>query len=124
MLSVYIFLVVLFLVVAFFALLIIERRREVRFFAERRDTFDAWVTHVEGELRTLKTAEIIEQTGKYVVFHVTHVAVALLHFLARKVEQVLRKLRRRVQRARPKQEEPSQYVKEMREFKNGLNGEE
>lgn len=124
MLFVYVFAVVLIALIAFMTLLLVERKRGVRVLASRRDAFDAWVMQTEQDMRTVKASEFIEHSIRFVAYHVTHIMVSLLHFVVRWFERSLRKLRRRLQRARPKQEEPSSYVKEMHEFKNGLNGDE
>ena len=124
MLSVYLFGFFFILISSVAGLFFVEKRRGVRFLAKRREAFDEWVVKTEQDIRTLKPNEFIEHSIKFILFHISHEILGLLHIIARYVELLLRRLRRKLQRARPKQEEPSGYVQTMKEFKNGLNTKE
>lgn len=99
-----------------------ERKRDKKFFEHTRSAFDRYVQKQLDELASLDIIQALEYIIRYIALTVTHVVVAVLHFTARRVERVLRKARRRLDAAKP-QEEPSHFVKAMKEVKEGNSNE-
>ena len=114
--SMILFLITFTLLMAFVAVVWLERKRDQKFFVVQRERFDAFVQKQYEEIKSLDIIEALEYIVRYIALQVSHVVVAVLHFIARRVERVLRKARRRLHQAKPS-EEPSHFVKAMREVK-------
>lgn len=102
----------------FVAIVWFERKRDKKFFGSTRERFDAFVEKQYKEITSLDIIEALEYIVRYIALQVSHVVVAVLHFSARRLERVLRKARQRLHQAKPA-EEPSHFVKAMREVKEG-----
>lgn len=110
------FLLTFTLLMAFVAIVWLERKRDKKFLAVPRERFDAFVQRQYEEVKSLDIIEALEYIVRYIALQVSHVVVAVLHFIARRVERVLRRARKRLHQAKPA-EEPSHFVKAMREVK-------
>ena len=92
-----------------------ERKRDQKFLQERREVFDEYVRTQQETFSSLDIIQALEYIMRYLALQVSQVVIALLHFLARKVEYYLRKVRRRISAAAKPQEEPSSFVRAMKE---------
>lgn len=123
MVAVYIFAFFLVLAIGFVGMTMYERREGRRFFESYRASLDETVARARTYMRRVHVHEALEHSVRQVVFYISHAVLAFLHIVTRELERLLRRARRKVQRARP-QQEASSYVKTMHEFKNGLGREE
>ena len=116
MVSMYFFLIFFLLTAGFVALIWFERKRDKKIFQGRREAFDRYVREWQERVATLDLRELLEYSMRYLALRISHVVVAVLHFIARRTERVLRRARRRLDAAKPV-EEPSSYVKAMKKMK-------
>ncbi len=117
MVPMYFFLFFFLLTALFLGMVWFERKRDQKFFQEEREKFDAFVREQKDIFSALDIIQALEYIMRYLALQITHVVVALLHFMARRSERFLRKARRRINAAKPAQEEPSHFVKSMKEAK-------
>lgn len=122
MVSIYIFVFFLTATVGLLVLVHFEKKENFRVFSQLRSRVDSLVGNSEKVINSIDFAELIEKSASYVAYQASHGLVAILHLLAHKSEKVLGRARRRIQDSKPKIENPSNYVKTIQEFKNGLNG--
>jgi len=117
MVSMYFFLFFFSLTTLFMGVVWFERKRDQKFFEEARERFDIFIREQKEIFSALDIIQALEYIMRYLALQITHGVVALLHFMARRSERFLRKARRRIDAAKPPQEEPSHFVKSMREAK-------
>jgi len=115
MASMYFFLFFFLLTALFLGMVWFERKRDQKFFQEEREKFDTFIREQEEIFSALDIIQALEYIMRYLALQITHGVVALLHFMARRSERFLRKARRRIHAAKPPQEEPSHFVKSMKE---------
>ena len=119
MVSMYIFFLSLGATVGFLVLASAERSRGRRVYAPLREKIDSYVERSIGFCRSVPFGELLSRLVRSIGLEVSHFVVAVLHFLAKRVEKLLRRLRRKIQQETRPQEEPSAYVQAMKEAKNG-----
>lgn len=112
--AMYFFFTFFILTALFVGVVWFERKRDKKFFEEYRVRLDRFVKEQQDALSSLDIIQALEYIMRYLAVWVSHVVIAVLHFLARKSERMLRKARRKLHAARP-QEEPSHFVKAMKE---------
>jgi|AntRauTorckE6833_2_1112554.scaffolds.fasta_scaffold52320_2 uncharacterized membrane protein len=116
MVSMYLFLLFFTLTALFVGTVWFERKRNKKFFETERAQFDAFMREQEEIFSSLDIIQALEYIMRYLALQITHVVVAMLHFVARRSERFLRKARRRIDAAKPQhQDEPSHFVKTMKE---------
>ena len=115
MVSMYFFLFFFLLTALFLGMVWFERKRDRKFFQNERESFDRFVREQQEVFSSLDIIQALEYIMRYLALQISHVVVALLHFAAKRIERVLRKARKRINAAKPPQEEPSHFVKTMKE---------
>lgn len=123
MVSMYFFLFFFLLTALFLGMVWFERKRDRKFFQSERESFDRFVREQQEVFSSLDIIQALEYIMRYLALQISHVVVALLHFAAKRTERVLRKARKRINAAKPPQEEPSHFVKTMKEAQEAGKGE-
>ncbi|MBL1434530.1 hypothetical protein COB87_003130 [Candidatus Wolfebacteria bacterium] len=113
----YLFLIFFTLTTLFVGMVWFERKRDQKFLEKRRAQFDMFMREQEEIFSSLDIIQALEYIMRYLALQISHGVIAFLHFMARRSELFLRKARRKINAAKPPQEEPSHFVKAMREAK-------
>lgn len=100
-----------------------ERKRDKKFFEAQRKSFDGFIQEQKEVFSSLDIIQALEYIMRYLALQISHGVLAILHFAAKRVERVLRKARKRITAAKPPQEEPSHFVKKMKEAQEAGKGE-
>lgn len=116
MVPMYFFLTFFILTALFVGMVWFERKRDQKFFEVTRGKFDDFVREQHTALSSLDIIQALEYIMRYLALQMSHLVVGILHFVAKRSERVLRKARKKLDAVQP-QEEPSQYVKAMKEAK-------